>query len=52
MTTSTLYVGPKDLYLMVTATPMKAKFVSERVKVKMTMEDLTACLIEAFFGKA
>ncbi|KAL3768386.1 hypothetical protein ACHAWO_010618 [Cyclotella atomus] len=44
--------GPQDLYLMVTATPMKAKFVSERVRVKMTMEDLTACLVEAFWGKS
>ena len=44
-------IGPKDLYLMVTATPVKAKFISERVRVKMTMDDLTACLVEAFWGK-
>lgn len=46
------FIGPQDLYLMVTATPMKAKFVSERVRVKMTMEDLTACIVDAFWGKS
>eukprot|EP00804_Cyclotella_cryptica_P004623 CCRYP_006940-RA/>CCRYP_006940-RA protein AED:0.01 eAED:0.01 QI:129/1/1/1/1/1/2/606/121 len=44
--------GPNDLVLMVTATPIKAKFVSERVRVKISIEDLIACLADSLWGKS